>query len=119
MQGSKKPSKWILLVLPALVLGYFAFVKLMPPKYPGSATLTWTAPTENEDDSALDNLAGYNIHYGTRAGLYSDTIFVDNPYITSFKVENLPSGTYYFVVAARNSDGAESTLSNVVVKLVH
>lgn len=33
-------------------------------------TLTWTAPTENEDGTPLDDLAGYTVHYGqtSRAG---------------------------------------------------
>src|SRR5690606_39089874 len=31
----------------------------------GSVTLSWTPPSENEDGSALTNLAGYRIYYGT------------------------------------------------------
>ncbi len=34
----------------------------------GSAELTWTAPTQNEDGSALTNLAGYKVRYGTSPG---------------------------------------------------
>ncbi len=117
MNGSKKLSKWLLLVL--LVLGYIAVDKLMFPDFAGSATLSWTAPTENEDDSPLTSLAGYNIHYGTHAGRYSNTIYVDNPDITSYTVENLPPGTYYFVVTASNNDGNKSILSNEVSKQIH
>ena len=31
----------------------------------GSATLSWTPPTENTDGSPLTNLSGFQIHYGT------------------------------------------------------
>ena len=34
----------------------------------GSITLSWTAPTENEDGSALTDLAAYKIYYGTSPG---------------------------------------------------
>ncbi len=119
MNSSKKLSKWLLLVLLVLVLGYVAMDKFMFPEFAGSATLSWTAPSENEDDSTLTDLAGYNIRYGARAGHYSKIIYVDNPDITSYEVENLPPGTYYFVVTARNSNGTESAWSNEVAKLIH
>ena len=118
MHGSKKLSKWLLLVLPVLVLGYFAYDEFKLPEFPGSATLSWIAPSENEDDSTLTNLDGYNIRYGTRPGRYSKVIYVNNSELTSYEVKNLPPGIYYFVVTARNSNGSESDLSNVVVKLI-
>jgi len=34
----------------------------------GFATLTWTAPTQRTDGSALTNLASYRIKYGTTSG---------------------------------------------------
>ena len=119
----EKLSKWIVIMLAALVLGYFAFdiVVLSPQRqaeFDGSVTLSWTAPTENEDNSPLTDLAGYVIHYGTHAGQYSNTIYLDDPETTGYKFENLSPGTYYFAVAAINTDGAESTLSDMIAKTV-
>lgn len=71
-------------------------------------TLTWQPPTENTNGTALTNLAGYYIHYGTQSQNYTSTIQITNPGITTYVVENLPAGTYYFVIAAYNSAGEES-----------
>ena len=55
----------------------------------GSATLTWTAPTQNTDGSPLTDLAGYRIRYGTSPGNYSNTESINNPGVTSFVINNL------------------------------
>ena len=119
----EKLSRWIVIVLAVLVLGYFAFDKIVLSPQPqaefdGSVTLSWTAPTENEDNSPLRDLAGYVIHYGTDAGQYSDTIYLDDPKTTGYRLENLSPGTYYFAITAINTDGAESALSDMVAKTV-
>jgi hypothetical protein len=38
--------------------------------------------------------------------------------MSSYVVENLAPGTYYFAIRAYTSSGAESTESNVVAKVV-
>ena len=78
----------------------------------GSATLSWVAPTQNTDGSALTNLAGYRVLYGkTRGGPYESSVYINNPSVTRYVVEGLVPGTYYFVVTARNSAGVESGYS--------
>jgi len=119
----EKLSKWTVIVLATLMLAYFAIdrIVLSPPghaEFDGSVTLSWTVPTENEDTSPLTDLAGYIIHYGTQAGQYSNTIYVDDPKITSYKVENLSPGTYYFSMTSINTDDVESALSDMVAKTV-
>jgi hypothetical protein len=84
----------------------------------GSATLSWTAPTENTDGSALSNLAGYRIRYGTSASALTSTIVISNASLTTYVVENLSPATWYFAVTAVNSQGAESTNSNVANKQI-
>jgi hypothetical protein len=76
-----------------------------------AVTLSWQAPTENLDGSALTDLKGYKVHYGAASKSYSDTIQVANPGLTAYVVQNLPSGKYYFAVTAYNSAGQESSLS--------
>jgi hypothetical protein len=84
----------------------------------GSATLSWTAPTQNTDGTALANLAGYRIRYGTSAGSLTNTIVVSNASVTTFVVENLAPATWFFAVTAVNSTGTESTSSNVANKQI-
>src|SRR5581483_12005001 len=62
----------------------------------GSASLKWTAPTTNTNGSALTNLAGYYIHYGTSASAMTKTITVSSPGTTSYTISNLAAGTWYF-----------------------
>ena len=68
----------------------------------GSVSLSWTAPTLNEDGTALTDLAGYKIHYGTSSGNYTVEIPVDLG-TTTLMVDNLTPDTYYFAATAINS----------------
>ena len=83
----------------------------VPQSAPGSVTLTWQPPTQNSDGSALTNLAGYNIHYGTQSQDYTNVIKVANPGLATYVIDGLPAGTYYFSVAAYNTSGIESSFS--------
>jgi hypothetical protein len=85
----------------------------------GAVTLNWTPPTENTDGSPLTNLAGYDIHYGTASGDYTQTVSVSNPGLATYVVDNLTPGTYYFSVGAVNASGAESPLSPEVSATVN
>jgi hypothetical protein len=84
----------------------------------GSATLSWTAPTQREDGTALTNLAGYRVRYGNAPVSYPNQVQIANPGITTVVVENLPAGTYYFVATAYDSNGRESEFSGVVSKTI-
>ncbi len=84
----------------------------------GSATLSWVAPTQNTDGTSLGNLAGYRIVYGTSSSALNQTITISNPSVTSYVVEQLASGTWYFAVKAYTSAGAESSQSNVASKTI-
>ena len=83
----------------------------------GSATLNWQPPTQNEDGTALTDLAGYNIYWGA-PGNYSNSVTINNPGLTSYVVENLALGTYEFVATAFNAAGMESQYSNSAIKTV-
>jgi hypothetical protein len=84
----------------------------------GSATVTWQPPTANTNGTSITNLAGYVIEYGKSASTMSTTVKVANPGLTSYVVENLAAGTYYFGVTAYNSAGQTSSVSNVASKTV-
>ena len=84
----------------------------------GSATLSWQPPTQNTDGSALTNLAGYKIYWGTAPGSYPSSVTVNNAGLTSYVVGSLVPNTYYFAVTAFNSVGTESVLSNSASKTI-
>lgn len=84
----------------------------------GSATLSWMPPTTNTDGSSLRNLAGYRVYWGPSAGNMTSSVAIASPGLTSYVVDNLAPGTYYFAVAAVNSSGAESALSNAASKTI-
>jgi len=84
----------------------------------GSADLTWTAPTKNEDGSALTNLAGYKVRYGTSAGTLSQVADIPNPAITSTTIQSLAGGTWYFTVASYTNTGVESAQTGAVSKTI-
>jgi hypothetical protein len=76
-----------------------------------SVTLSWEAPTENMDGTALVNLDGYKIYYGSSSGSYSTSVDVGN--LTTYQI-NVPDGLQYFVVVAYNSSAEESFFGNEV-----
>lgn len=85
----------------------------------GTTTLNWLPPTENVDNTEITDLAGYKIYYGTTEGNISERIVVNNPGISSYVVENLPSpSTLFFAVSALDDAGQESPISNIVSKAI-
>lgn len=84
----------------------------------GSVTLSWTPPTENEDGSALIDLAGYKIYWGTMPGNYPNSVTINNASVSIYIVENLSPGTYEFVATSFNASGVESRFSNTATKVV-
>jgi hypothetical protein len=77
-----------------------------------SITLSWAAPTENQDGTPLLNLAGYRIRYGNQTGHHPNEITLNNPGLTTYVVTGLVPNDYYFVLAAYNSGGIESASSS-------
>ena len=80
--------------------------------------MSWTAPTRNTDGTALTNLAGYRVHYGTSAGNYTHSVQLPNKSLTSVVIEDLTPARWYFAVKAYNTSGVESTFSGSVSKLI-
>jgi hypothetical protein len=84
----------------------------------GSATLSWVAPTRNEDGTTLTNLQGYRVYYGLGPTTLGSRLEIPDPSITSATVEELTPGTWYFAVTAYASDGNESERSAVASKTI-
>jgi|HubBroStandDraft_6_1064221.scaffolds.fasta_scaffold60245_3 hypothetical protein len=88
------------------------------PSGAGSLTLFWDAPTDNTDGSSLNNLKGYKLYYGEKSGTYTSVLDIANPSLTTYVVQNLQPGTYYFALADYNSQGVESALTHEISAVV-
>lgn len=84
----------------------------------GNASLSWVPPTENVDGTALVDLSGYRIYYGTNSSSLDRVITINGVGTTRYVVDNLTSGTYYFGIRAVNSAGVESALSGIASKTI-
>jgi hypothetical protein len=97
-------------------IGPFTIVVTAPAN--GTASLSWSAPTDNSNGSPITGLAGYNIYYGTDPSNLTKSIDVAGASTTTYVVTGLSAGTYYFAVSAYNSEGVDSPLSNIGHKTI-
>lgn len=89
-----------------------------PPPVLGKATFRIDeAPTKNTDGSPLTNLAGYRIYYGTSAGALTQSVQVPAS-ATSYVIDQLAPGTWYFAAKAFAATGPDSAMSSVVSKAI-
>jgi hypothetical protein len=87
----------------------------------GSVVLSWVAPSARSDGTALSmgEIAGYRLYYGTSAGDYPNRIEIADGAATSVDVNEIPVGTYYFVMTTYDMDGRESSYSDEISKTVN
>jgi hypothetical protein len=85
----------------------------------GTATVSWTIPTTNSDGTALTNLSGFRIYYGTAADSMTKVSEITNPSVSTYAVTNLSPATWYFGIKAYTSSGVESAISNIARKTIN
>jgi hypothetical protein len=84
----------------------------------GSAALSWTAPTENEDGTTLTDLAGFKVYWGNGSGGYPNSFTIENASVTTYTVDGLSAGTWQFAVTAFNEARVESGFSAPATKVI-
>jgi hypothetical protein len=84
----------------------------------GVATLSWDAPTTTTTGSALTDLSGYHIYYGTDQNNLAESVSLNGVGVQTYVIDNLGSGTWFFAIKAVTSAGVESPLSDVVSKTI-
>ena len=79
----------------------------------GTAVLSWVAPSEREDSTALSlsEIVGYRIYYGVESGIYQDRIVISDPSATQAQITGISSGNYFVVITTVDTDGRESSWS--------
>ncbi|MEJ2392783.1 MAG: fibronectin type III domain-containing protein [Gammaproteobacteria bacterium] len=83
----------------------------------GSVTLQWSAPTTWADGTAasLSSISSYRLYYGPSATDTPNFININDSTATQYTI-TLPSGTYYFCIAAIDSSGYEGLKSSALKK---
>jgi hypothetical protein len=74
--------------------------------------------TKDTTGNTLEDLAGYKIRYGTSLEDMDTVEVLENPSQTTYVVQGLSPGTWYFAASAYTTDGIESALSNVGSKTI-
>jgi Putative Ig domain len=78
----------------------------------GTASLSWLSPPANSS-GALE-VEGYHIYFGNSAANLTHVVNVESPNATSFVINDLPAGTWYFGIASYNAEKVESSMSAIV-----
>ncbi len=78
----------------------------------GQVSLAWDAPTTYVDGTPITGTLGYKVYYGTASGAYAYTVDVQTA--TSWTINSLSHGTWYFEVTCYDSNGSESDFSNEI-----
>ena len=80
----------------------------------GSATVSWSVPSQNTDATSLagSDISGFKIYYGTNASSLTQSVPVSGTGTLTQVIGNLAPGTWYFSVSVLNLAQVESPLSN-------
>ena len=88
-------------------------ISVQAPGAPVIPTLSWQAPTQNDDGSELTDLVGYYVYQGSTPESMVPVAAV-RAYSSSLQLTWLGPGTYYFGITALNSAGEQSAMSVVI-----
>jgi hypothetical protein len=91
---------------------------LVTPAVAGTASLSWSQPTENTDGSRLTNLAGYVIRYGTSSTALNTQVSIASASATGAEITHLSPGNWHFAIASINTANVQSQLSAIVGKTI-
>lgn len=86
---------------------------------PGSTLLSWDLPTARADGTPLLDLAGYRIEYGREAGDPDHFLLINNPSISTYRVERLSTGRWHFAVIAFDARSIESEPSAFISRTIN
>lgn len=91
----------------------------------GSATVSWTPPTNNTDGSPIPatgprSLAGYEVFHAVTAAQVPGSTPINIPDKTalSLVIPNLPVGSHYYAVKAYNVEAIRSDLSGTATNII-
>lgn len=110
-----KPASGSLDLPPITLSGTYSLTLSCATAGNGQTLVKWTAVLTNTDGTALTNLAGFKVVYGTSATALSQSKAVTSATATSADMGVLPAGSYFFAVRQVNAAGVESDNSTPLV----
>lgn len=99
-------------------LAWFSIVVSAGAAQTGTATVSWSPPTQRADGSPIGELEGYRVLYGKTSQAWDTVVTLNNPGLTRYVIEGLGPGTWYFAVKAVTTDGLISAPSQEVSKRI-
>jgi hypothetical protein len=84
----------------------------------GQVTLSWQPPAQNDDGTALTDLAGYRIYYGRSERDLTRVVDVNNAGLTRYVIDSLSQAEWFFVMTSVNSQGVESARTQAISKTI-
>jgi hypothetical protein len=84
----------------------------------GIASLQWESPVAKVNGEPLDDLAGFHILYGRNGDDLDHSVFVDGAAVTTYEIDSLDPGVWYFAVSAVNAHGLEGPPSTAMTKSI-
>lgn len=73
------------------------------------------------DPNSESDLDGYKVHYGNTSrteGSYTTVVDIEDEAATTYRLTDMPRGTYYFSLTAYDTSKNESAFSNEVSAVV-
>lgn len=101
-----------------LLFALFSLLPLLACAAGGSVVLTWTAPTLNNDGTALTDLASYNVYSGASSTTLTKLASVPAASTTYTAIGLTPGQTYYFAVSSVSTSEGEGAQSNTVTAAI-
>jgi len=88
----------------------------VPSQNDGSVLVSWTAPQTYTDGTSLSmsDLGGYVVYCGASKKNLNQKTAIQDRTQTTYTLNNLPPGTYFFAVSAKDTAGREGPKSKVV-----
>lgn len=77
-------------------------------------TLAWDPPAYGVSGRPLTDLAGYRIRYGMAPDALTQMIYVSDPGITRYTIDDLTPGVWYIQIASVGRSGVESEGSPIL-----
>jgi hypothetical protein len=86
----------------------------------GSTTLKWTPPSTRTDNTplALSEIDGYRIYMGESETSLVPVMDINDYSVTEYTLTDITVGSYYYSVTAYDTEGNESSFSNIIMKTI-
>lgn len=113
-RGTQLPIPWSAAADPCKIWKIWPASTFAAANTTGTFKLSWVAPTQNTDGSALTDLAGFWIYSAANGSALGKLVQIKSAATTSTELSGYGPGSYQFAMSAYNAAGTESALTQAV-----